>query len=35
MIDDDDNSLIGVAMVTFVLFTNAGDGGCSKRIVGI
>ena len=33
MIDDDDNSLIDIAMVAFVLFANAGDGSRNKHNV--
>ena len=35
MIDDDENSLIGIAMVPFVLCANADDGSCNKHNIGI
>ena len=35
MIDDDDNSLIGIATVAFVFCANDGDGSCNKHNVGI
>ena len=35
MIEDDDNSLIGIAMVAFALCANAVDGSCNEHNVGI
>ena len=35
MIEGDDNSLIGIAMVAFVLCANAGGGNCKQNNVGI
>ena len=38
MIDDDDNSVIGIATVAFELYAKAGDwqdGSCNKHNVGM